>query len=85
MKQQPYVMIVDDDPDILEGITAILETRDYRLATARDGLQCMEIIQQETPDLLILDMMMPRMDGFAVIQELRSDPKYVGHFEERRV
>jgi two-component system alkaline phosphatase synthesis response regulator PhoP len=78
MKLQPYVMIVDDDPDILEGITAILETRDYRLATARDGLQCMELIQQETPDLLILDMMMPRMDGFAVIQELRSDPKYVG-------
>jgi len=78
MKPQPYVMIVDDDPDILEGITAILETRDYRLATARDGLQCMEIIQQETPDLLILDMMMPRMDGFAVIQALRGDPKYVG-------
>lgn len=78
MKQQPYVMIVDDDPDILEGITAILETRDYRLATARDGLQCMDLIQQETPDLLILDMMMPRMDGFAVIHELRGDPKYVG-------
>jgi len=78
MKQRPYIMIVDDDPDILEGITAILETRDYRLATARDGLQCMELIQQETPDLLILDMMMPRMDGFAVIQELRGDPKYVG-------
>lgn len=78
MKPQPYVMIVDDDPDIVEGITAILETRGYRLATARDGLQCMELLQQETPDLLILDMMMPRMDGFAVIQELRGDPKYVG-------
>lgn len=78
MNQQPYVMIVDDDPDILEGIKAILETRDYRLATARDGLQCMELIQKETPDLLILDMMMPRMDGFAVIKELRGNPKFVG-------
>ncbi|HEY44816.1 MAG TPA: response regulator [Anaerolineae bacterium] len=78
MKQRPYVMIVDDDPDIVEGITAILETRDYRLASASDGLQCMELIQKEIPDLLILDMMMPRMDGFAVIRELRGDPKFAG-------
>ncbi len=78
MKREPYVLIADDDPDILEAITAILETRPYRLATARDGVQCMELIQQQAPDLLILDMMMPRMDGFAVIRQLRSDPKYVG-------
>ncbi|MCK4692870.1 MAG: response regulator, partial [Anaerolineales bacterium] len=78
MKMPPYVLIADDDPDILEGITAILETRPYRLATARDGLQCMEQIRQELPDLLILDMMMPRMDGFAVIRELRANPEYAG-------
>lgn len=78
MEQQPYVLIVDDDPDIREGITAVLETRPYRLATANDGLRCMELIRQEQPDLLILDMMMPRMDGFAVIRELRSDPKFAG-------
>lgn len=78
MNEQPYVLIVDDDPDIVEGITAILETRDYRLASAGDGIQCMERIQEEPPDLLILDMMMPRMDGFAVIRKLRSDPKYAG-------
>ena len=78
MRKQPYVLIVDDDPDIVEGITAILETRDYRLASAGDGIVCMHLIHEETPDLLILDMMMPRMDGFAVIRELRGDPKYVG-------
>ncbi|HLC02349.1 MAG TPA: response regulator [Anaerolineales bacterium] len=78
MKKQPFILIVDDDPDILDGITAVLETRPYRLATARDGLQCMELVRQETPDLLILDMLMPRMDGFAVIRSLRSDPKYAG-------
>lgn len=76
--ERPYVLIVDDDPDILEGIKTVLETRDYRLGTARDGLECMERIRQETPDLVILDMLMPRMDGFAVIRELRSDPKYTG-------
>jgi two-component system alkaline phosphatase synthesis response regulator PhoP len=78
MNEQPLILIVDDDPDIREGISAVLETRDYRLATASDGLQCMEKIRQETPKLLILDMMMPRMDGFAVIRELRADPKYAG-------
>lgn len=77
-KERPYVLIVDDDPDILEGIKTVLETRDYRLATARDGLECMARIRQETPDLVLLDMLMPRMDGFAVIRELRSDPKYAG-------
>ena len=78
MSEQPYILIVDDDPDIREGITAILETRPYRLATASDGLQCMERVRAEMPDLLILDMMMPRMDGFAVIRELRDDPQYAG-------
>jgi CheY-like chemotaxis protein len=75
-KQQPYILVVDDDPDILEGITAILETQPYRLKTARDGLQCLKLIEEEIPDLLIVDLLMPRMDGFAVIQELRSSPKY---------
>jgi two-component system alkaline phosphatase synthesis response regulator PhoP len=75
-KEQPYILVVDDDPDILEGITAILETQPYRLETARDGKQCLEMIEAEVPDLLILDLLMPRMDGFAVIKELRSSPKY---------
>jgi CheY-like chemotaxis protein len=78
MSKQPYILIADDDPDILEGLTAVLETRPYKLATARDGLECMERIRAEIPDLLILDMMMPRMDGFAVIKELRNDPKHMG-------
>jgi CheY-like chemotaxis protein len=77
-KMKPYILIVDDDPDILEGITAILETQDYRLTTARDGLECMQKIREEPPDLVILDMLMPRMDGFAVIKELRADPEYSG-------
>jgi CheY-like chemotaxis protein len=69
-------LIVDDDPDILEGIIAILETQDYRLATARDGVKCMEMIKTEKPDLLILDLLMPRMDGWGVIREMRSEPRF---------
>ncbi len=78
MSEKPYVLIVDDDPDIREGIVAVLETNDYRLATASNGIECMKHIRDELPDLLILDMLMPRIDGFAVIRELRSDPDLTG-------
>jgi len=78
VSEKPYVLIVDDDPDIREGIVAVLETNDYHLATASNGIECMEHIRDELPDLLILDMLMPRMDGFAVIRELRSDPELTG-------
>ncbi len=77
MAKEPYILIVDDDPDILEGITTILETQPYRLATARDGRKCLDLIGQEKPDLLILDLLMPRMDGWGVIRELRSEPRYM--------
>ncbi len=76
MGDQPYILIVDDDPDILDGITAVLETQPYRLATARDGKKCMEMIAQQVPDLLILDLLMPRLDGWGVIREMRGDPNY---------
>ncbi len=76
MEKQPYILITDDDPDILENLLTILGSQPYRLATARDGRQCLALIKQERPDLLILDLLMPRMDGWGVIRELRSDPQY---------
>ena len=76
MKEKPYILIVDDDPDILEGILMILETQPYRLATAQDGKQCMAMVGEEVPDVLILDLLMPRMDGWGVIREMRSNPRY---------
>lgn len=76
MAEKPYILIVDDDPDILEAVTTILETQPYRLKTARDGKQCMTLINEEIPDLLILDLLMPRMDGWGVIREMRSEPKF---------
>jgi two-component system alkaline phosphatase synthesis response regulator PhoP len=78
MEKKPYILIVDDDPDILEGILTILESQPYRLATARDGKKCMEMVAQDIPDLLILDLLMPRMDGWGVIREMRSEPRYAG-------
>ena len=75
-EKKPYIMIVDDDPDIIEGILMILETQPYKLATACDGKKCIEMIKEEPPDLLILDLLMPRMDGWGVIRELRGEPRY---------
>ena len=76
MEKQSYILIVDDDPDILDAITTILETQPYRLNTARDGKQCMAMVNEEIPDLLILDLLMPHMDGWGVIREMRSEPRF---------
>ena len=76
MKENLSILIVDDDPDILDGILMILESQEYHLRTARDGLQCLELLKEEIPDLLILDLLMPRMDGWGVIREVRRDSRY---------
>ena len=76
MQEKPSILIVDDDPDILDGILMILESQDYHLRTARDGVMCLELLSEEKPDLLILDLLMPRMDGWGVIREVRSQPQF---------
>ena len=76
MQDRPSILIVDDDPDILDGIIMILESKDYELRTARDGVQCLEHLAEKVPDLLILDLLMPRMDGWGVIREVRKNQRY---------
>jgi len=77
MEQRFNILVVDDDPDIIEGITTVLESVDeYVVCTSRDGLECMQAIKEDIPDLLILDLLMPRMDGFAVVRDLRDNPRY---------
>ena len=69
------ILIVDDDPDILAAIGAVLEARNYEVATARDGEEGLARLNEEKPDLMILDLLMPRKDGFAVCKELK-DPRW---------
>ena len=76
MREIPSILIVDDDPDILDGIVMILESQDYYLRTAKDGVACLEQLSEEPADLLILDLLMPRMDGWGVIREVRRNPLY---------
>jgi CheY-like chemotaxis protein len=70
----PLVLVVDDDPDILEAICDILEVEDYRVAKARNGLEALEQIDVERPDAILLDLMMPVMDGVTFAQALRERP-----------
>lgn len=77
MERRPKILVVDDDPDIIEAITTVLESvEEYDVTTARDGLECMDALKSEVPDLLILDLLMPRMDGFAVVRAMRDKPRY---------
>ncbi len=70
----PLVLVVDDDPDILEAICDILEVEDYRVAKARNGLEALEQVDAERPDAILLDLMMPVMDGVTFAQALRQRP-----------
>ena len=69
---QAHVLVVDDDPDILETITLLLESSDYKVTTAQDGFEALEKLKTDKPDLMILDLLMPRMDGFNVCKELQD-------------
>jgi len=69
------ILVVDDDPDILDAVTMILETQGYQVVTARGGLEGLATLKAEKPDLMILDLLMPKMDGFAVCKELQ-DPRW---------
>jgi len=76
MEERAKILVVDDDPDILDAVTTVLATQPYEITTARDGVQCLEKLKEDPPDLIILDLLMPRMDGFAVVRELRENPQY---------
>ncbi len=68
------LLLVDDNEQNLELMQAFLEELPCKLLTASDGVEAMEMIDQHTPDLLILDVMMPRMSGFEVCQKVKSQP-----------
>jgi DNA-binding response OmpR family regulator len=72
--QQRTILLVDDDHEILESMRTILENKGYRVLVARDGNSGLMVAERENPDLLILDMMMPKKSGFLVLEKLKSRP-----------
>ncbi|MFQ5881273.1 MAG: PleD family two-component system response regulator [Candidatus Methylomirabilales bacterium] len=71
---RPKVLVVDDDLLIVTKLTDLLVANGYRVVTARDGKAGLAQVQAEKPDLVILDIAMPEMDGYEVAYQLRQDP-----------
>jgi CheY-like chemotaxis protein len=73
----PYgpILVVEDVPNILELLTVTLKFKGYPVVSATNGEEALRIINQERPALVITDILMPKMDGFQLVQQLRTDPK----------
>ena len=67
-----YILVVDDDPDLVETVGMMLESKGCEVGKAYDGIEGEESIKERRPDLIILDIMMPRKDGYVLCAELKS-------------
>jgi len=68
----PYILVVDDDPDLVETVAMMLESKGCEVGRAYDGVEGEESIKERRPDLVILDVMMPRKDGYVLCAELKG-------------
>lgn len=72
------ILVVDDEPGIVDIARANLEGLGYRVISAGNGLEALELIRQESPDLVILDILMPEVDGWDVLERVEADPEMAG-------
>lgn len=72
----PKIVVVDDDPEILKLITMLLRRIGADSKTFYDGRDALEYLAKETPDLIVLDLMMPEIDGFDILRKLRRQPRF---------
>jgi DNA-binding response OmpR family regulator len=72
------ILIVDDEPNIVLSLEFLMQREGYQVATAADGDAALAAIAAQTPDLVILDVMLPKMNGFDVCRRIRADPRCKG-------
>jgi PAS domain S-box-containing protein len=73
---QGHLLVVDDDPQIVDLVCQLLEGEPYEIVSAADGQVALAAIARRRPDVILLDLLMPGMDGFALIEQLHQDPKF---------
>jgi len=78
MSKNNLILVVDDDTDLVEMMAMKLENKNFRVAKAYDGVEAMARIKEERPALIILDVMMPRKDGYTLCNELKTSEEYKG-------
>jgi two-component system, chemotaxis family, chemotaxis protein CheY len=74
MTRPSTVLVVDDDPDILEALSEILEAEGFEIRRARNGKEALDKLEPDAPQLILLDLMMPVMDGWEFAQRMRQRP-----------
>lgn len=74
MSASKTILVVDDDHEIADTLRAVLESKGNRVLVARDGNAGLAVAERENPDLIVLDMMMPKKSGFLVLEKLRTRP-----------
>jgi DNA-binding response OmpR family regulator len=72
---KPYILVVDDDPDLVETVAMMLESKGCEVGMAYDGIEGEESVKERRPDLVILDIMMPRKDGYVLCAEMKANPE----------
>lgn len=78
MSDKKLILVVDDDTDLVEMVSMKLESKNFRVAKAYDGIEAMAKIKEERPALIILDVMMPRKDGYTLCDELKKSEEFKG-------
>src|SRR6201988_5185214 len=74
MREPPLILVVDDVPDNVDILQMRLESQGYEVSTAGDGVEALEKTRELLPDLVLLDIMMPKMDGIDALKRLKADP-----------
>ena len=72
--RQKVILLVDDDNEIVESMRTVLDSKGFRVIVARDGNAGLTVAERENPDLIVLDMMMPKKSGFLVLEKLKGRP-----------
>ena len=75
MERKAKILVIDDDPDFVAATKLVLESKPYQVVTAFDGDEGLKKARDESPDLIILDVIMPLKDGFMVCEQLKRDPE----------